>query len=390
MTPVQQGAPDNAGWTLWVVRKSLGCPNGSVFFLSMTKWPYEPPKDCIDRSAKAWRRGRLNRLRLPRVTSLICNQQGFMKFFQTRHSIDFLIRSTGIAECIIVSKHMKIKNAIWLSLLAFVLTLPGIANADVLDYAVTLNNELGTIDLQTGVFTQLGTVNGISSGDIGDLARLPGGLLYGINASSELVLIDPVALTTSVVGVSGNSILGLAFRPGGTLFGVSLNSRLYTINPSTGAATLVAALTGTGFPGIGGVFDIKFDNTGNTYLLSANKLYTINTSNGQTTLVGAIGFSVYALDLENGTLYGFTTDGKIISINTTTGAGVLVATQSQTSPIIATDCLNCQSPREWQFAMDMNTDLRLNRTSRSDTRVRFPSPAPFYINNLRLSAVKVQ
>jgi hypothetical protein len=156
-----------------------------------------------------------------------------------------------------------------------------------------------------------------------------------MNASSELVLIDPVALTTSVVGDSGHGILGLAFRPDGTLFGVSLGSGLYTINPNTGAATLVAALTGTGFPGIGGDFDIKFDNTGHTYLLTFNNLYTVNTSSGQTTLVGAIGFSVYALDLENGTLYGFTTAGKIISINTTTGAGVVVATQSQASPIIA-------------------------------------------------------
>jgi hypothetical protein len=173
---------------------------------------------------------------------------------------------------------MKIKYAMRLSLLALVLTLPEIASADVIDYAVTLNNELGTIDLQTGAFTQLGTVTGISSGDIGDLARLPGGLLYGMNASSELVLIDPVALTTSVVGDSGHGILGLAFRPDGTLFGVSLGSGLYTINPNTGAATLVAALTGTGFPGIGGDFDIKFDNTGHTYLLTFNNLYTVNTS----------------------------------------------------------------------------------------------------------------
>ncbi len=110
--------------------------------------------------------------------------------------------------------------------------------------------------MKTGAFTLLGAVIDIVGGDTGDVARLPGGLLYGMNGSADLVLIDPVALTTSLVGDSGNRILALAFRPDGTLFGVSLNSDLYTINPDTGAATSVAALTGTGFPGIGGYFDL--------------------------------------------------------------------------------------------------------------------------------------
>ncbi len=187
--------------------------------------------------------------------------------------------------------------------------------------------------MQTGAFTQLGTVSGISAGDIGDVARLPGGLLYGIDANSRLVLIDPVALTTSVVGASGNSIFGLAFRPDGTLFGLSLNNHIYTIDPGTGAATSVALLTG--FPGIQNFFDIKFDNAGHTWVLSHNVLYTVNLSTGVVTSVGSIGFNVYALDFENGVLYSFTTDGKILTIDTTTGAGTVAATETQTSPIVA-------------------------------------------------------
>src|SRR5208337_1351511 len=50
---------------------------------------------------------------------------------------------------------------------------------------------------------------------------------------------------------------------------------------------------------------------------------------------GAIGFTVYNLDFENGTLYGFTDGSKIISINTTTGVGTVVATETQSSPIVA-------------------------------------------------------
>ena len=218
-------------------------------------------------------------------------------------------------------------NSRGVALWALVLTLSGNARADVVDYAVTSANQLGTIDLQTGVFTQIGTVNGVAGSTEGDLTRLPGGLLYGVDSSSRLVLIDPVALTTSLVGPCGNGIEALAFRKDGALFGSS-GSQLFTINPNTGTATLVGAM------GVSSSFwDIKFDGSGQLYL-AQNSLYKVNTSTGHATLVGAIGFSVWALDFENGTLYGFTTVGQIISINTTTGAGTLVSTQTQSHPII--------------------------------------------------------
>jgi hypothetical protein len=218
-------------------------------------------------------------------------------------------------------------NSRGVALWALVLTLSGNARADVVDYAVTSANQLGTIDLQTGVFTQIGTVNGVAGSTEGDLTRLPGGLLYGVDSSSRLVLIDPVALTTSLVGPCGNSIFALAFRKDGVLFGSSA-SQLFTINPNTGAATLVGAM------GVSSSFwDIKFDGSGQLYLAQTS-LYKVNTSTGHATLVGAIGFSVWALDFEDGTLYGFTTVGQIISINTTTGAGTLVSTQTQSHPII--------------------------------------------------------
>jgi hypothetical protein len=81
--------------------------------------------------------------------------------------------------------------------------LPLMTCADQIDYAVTTQNQLGTVDLQTGAFTLLGSVIGIAGGETGDIAREPGGLLYGIDSSSRLVLIDPVALTTSLVGNTG-------------------------------------------------------------------------------------------------------------------------------------------------------------------------------------------
>ena len=222
---------------------------------------------------------------------------------------------------------MKI-NSWRVGLLALGLTLPGIASADDIDYAVTMGNQLGTIDLQTGAFTQIGTVNGIAGSVTEDLARLPRGLLYGSDTNSELFLIDPVALTTSLVGACGNTIFGLAFRQDGTLFGCSDNT-LYQINPNTGAATLVGAM------GVSSTYyDIKFDSGGHLYLVENSTLYLVNTSTGQALQIGAIGFNVWALDFGNGTLFGFTSGGQIVSINTTTGVGTFVANETQSSPIV--------------------------------------------------------
>jgi hypothetical protein len=211
--------------------------------------------------------------------------------------------------------------------------LPLVTCADEIDYAVTTQNQLGTVDLQTGAFTLLGSVNGIAGGEIGDIAREPGGLLYGMDSNSRLVLINPVALTTSLVGNTGLSIFALAFRPDGILFGLSSDGDLYTIDKSNGVPTLVAPISGAS---IASYYDIRFDSAGKCYLLDGSStLYTLDVSSGQATLVGSIGYSVYNLNYDNGTLYGFTTTGQIISINTTTGAGTVVSTESEPYPIVA-------------------------------------------------------
>jgi alpha-tubulin suppressor-like RCC1 family protein len=221
------------------------------------------------------------------------------------------------------------------ALLALSLTIPAMTKANDIDYVVTYANDFGTLDLQTGAFTRLGSVNGISSGSgyVGGISRLPGGVIYGNDDSDNLVTINPITVTTTIVGNIGNSVLGPMIRADGTLFGLSqANNGLYTINPSTGTPTLVAIITG---PTLAGVqIDLRFDSASHAYLLANNSIYTLNTATGATTLVGATGFNLYGLDYESSQLYGFTEDGKIIRINTTTGAGTLVATESQSSPVV--------------------------------------------------------
>jgi hypothetical protein len=219
--------------------------------------------------------------------------------------------------------------ALLFSLMPFV---SQIVRADSIEYAVTTQNELGTIDLQTGAFTNLGVIVGIAGGDSGDLAREPGGLIYGMDSNARLILINPTTLTTSLVGDTGNGIYALAFRPDGTLFGLGEGS-LYTIDKTTGNATFVAPLTGVS---LSSYFDLRFDSAGHCYFLNGSQtLYSLNVTNGQSALIGSIGYEVYNMTYDSGTLYGMTPEGQIISINTTTGAGTLVSTESQANPIIA-------------------------------------------------------
>ena len=62
----------------------------------------------------------------------------------------------------------------------------------------------------------------------------------------------------------------------------------------------------------------------------------MNTTTGLASLVGNIGFEVFALDYANGSLFGFTASGQIITIDTTTGTGTFLANQSAGNVFSAT------------------------------------------------------
>jgi hypothetical protein len=198
------------------------------------------------------------------------------------------------------------------------------------DYVVITGNQLGTFNWQTGQYAALGTLNEGSGLKLEALAHLPGGTLYGSDSAYNFVNVNPATLAVNVIGPMGNGIAGVAFRSDGTLFGFSHTS-LYTINTNTGAATLVGPLGAT----TSTYYDAKFDASGNLYYTENNQLYSVNTTTGNATLLGPIGYSMYGLGYENGTLYGFTVDDKIIILNTTTGAGTFLVNQGQSNPIFA-------------------------------------------------------
>ncbi len=184
-------------------------------------------------------------------------------------------------------------------------------------------------------------------------------LIY-VSTINQLQTIDTTTQATTLIGNTGVVLLDIAFSPGGTLFGVGLDS-LFSVNPSTGQTTLIGDLGDGPF-----VNALGFDRAGVLYGAGNNTLFTINTSTGAASPVGTGAFisagdldfvgntlfltstspvsSLVSLDpataaatpigpvgfnsvfgLASGSvstpLFGVTTDGQVLSVDTTTGAG---------------------------------------------------------------------
>jgi hypothetical protein len=69
---------------------------------------------------------------------------------------------------------------------------------------------------------------------------------------------------------------------------------------------------------------------------SNSTLYGVNTTTGQATAIGTdIGYRVTAAHFAGGTLYGYTFNGSLISIDLTTGTGAQLASFDPSSRIVA-------------------------------------------------------
>lgn len=185
------------------------------------------------------------------------------------------------------------------------------------------NGNLYDLDVTTNTSTLIGNTGVVMF----DIALDPiSGVLYGVSGGGTLYSINTTTAAASAIGPSGAFINGLTFDSSGTLFG-SGGTGLYSLNLGTGAASLVG---NTGFNSSG---DIAFDSSGNLYLSAtsggADLLVAVNSVTGAGSLIGSIGYSaVYGLNFSGGTLYGFTLDGRTLTINTTTGAGTQIALNS--------------------------------------------------------------
>jgi PEP-CTERM motif len=202
-------------------------------------------------------------------------------------------------------------------------------------YIVGSGNEFGTIDLTTGSFTSIGTLNLPTNDAIFGMGFGADGNLYGVDSQSDAHLWQINIKTAAVtdLGAIGQSNIGAGADASGKLYSLdqSASASFYTMNPPSLATNVVGS---TGFQGDGlvapnaagtQVFASAITNTG----ASLDELYSINPTTGMATDIGNTGFFVYTGLFVNGTLYGF--DGNsdiIITINTSTGTGTLVTSYS--------------------------------------------------------------
>jgi hypothetical protein len=181
-----------------------------------------------------------------------------------------------------------------------------------LNFISTDTGQVGVINTSTGEFTD------VARGSIMyDLALSSDNKLFGSD-SSNLVGINPELGTFSTIGRFGFGIFinGLGFASNNSLYGTGA-SGFYEINTLTGAASLIANISGFSSSG-----DIAYDVANNRFLATSggDSLWSI-ALNGAAARIGDIGFfGVPGLLFDRGTLYGYAGQQQIV-INTATGAG---------------------------------------------------------------------
>lgn len=179
--------------------------------------------------------------------------------------------------------------------------LASVASADTIAYADsyiignTRTTAFGLLDLNTGVFTPTATLNVFMN----DIAVGPNGIVYVLEITlgaggntQEFASINPATGVITNIAATPFALNSMAFSPSGALYSTSYNGGgvegLYTVNPLTGAATLVANLSGSAATDAN---QIRFvDNTlYTTDFVTPSSLYTINLATGATTLIGNTG-----------------------------------------------------------------------------------------------------
>jgi len=146
------------------------------------------------------------------------------------------------------------------------------------------------------------------------------GVMWGVT-SDKLYRINPTTAGCQLVGSLSITPNGLTVLPDGRL--VAAGTGVWELSKTTGAVTETIVAPG------------QFDTSGDIVALPDGKLYwaaknnnstdrivRIDPDSGATTVLGNVGTtSIYGLGYADGDLWGFTSGGKSLTINSSTGRG---------------------------------------------------------------------
>ncbi|HEX7604985.1 MAG TPA: hypothetical protein VF316_25385 [Polyangiaceae bacterium] len=163
-------------------------------------------------------------------------------------------------------------------------------------------------------------VIGATGPQLTDIALHPSNVLYGIGFGSLYVVNQSTGLATLSKSIAAGSLNGADAAPNGTLYVAGGNS-LFTLDPSTGATVFVMAFP-TGGSSSG---DLAF--VGSRLLATASgggtdDLVEFDLALHTAKVLGPVGFTcIWGLAAYGPTLYGLTCEGRILSVDTTSGKG---------------------------------------------------------------------
>ena len=207
--------------------------------------------------------------------------------------------------------------------LVFLLTItPAVIAQSSTVYGITGGGVFGTLNLNSGAWSQLGNsgvelagLGGFGGGVYGGIYN--GGTLYQVNLSNgNLTAIGTCSVNYAGFGSTISSLYGIDFASNGR--------NLYSVNAGNGSCMPIGPIGGppcnVGVSSGGSTLYFACD-TG-----SGSVLYSINTSNGIATPIGNTGVSdIFAMIVTSGVLYATTEAGALYTLNTTNGAATFVA-----------------------------------------------------------------
>ena len=246
-------------------------------------------------------------------------------------------------QILMESKLIKTIFFACLASIAGVILTPDAWGADTVVYAIVGGSDsLGTIDLNTGVFTPISTV-AVSDYELGAYggalygAGLQCGCLFQLNPSTGVPTFAPTYFQQNASGFgalngfgsTSNGLFAMAAAvPGGINY-------LWSINPATGVPTQIGS-TGVVAGGGTGYLSASNDSTQLYWEVQngcTDTLYGINASTGAATMIGTAGAcypspagNPFSMVFTGGVLWANFYSAGFGTINTSTGAQTLVST----------------------------------------------------------------
>jgi len=178
------------------------------------------------------------------------------------------------------------------------------------------DSTLYDVRLPSGQVNVIGSTNN----QLTDIALSPSNVLWGIGFSTLFTVNQQTGAATFSKSVSTGSINGADVAPNGTLW-IAGGGSLSTLDTQTGTITFIA-----GFPN-GSTSSGDLAWVGSRLLATAvggggDELVEFDVVNKTSKVLGPCGYGcIWGLAAYGTTLYGLTCEGRILSIDTTSGAG---------------------------------------------------------------------